>query len=98
MAGSLFYMALDISFNTALWVVKTTATGVYSLVTNYIWVNEEDGKNEDENCESIELDKIDKTYLIIKELQKQNDEMMNKIEVQNQLIKKIKNESYHQDI
>ncbi len=98
MAGTLVYMVLDVSFNTAFWMVKKTATGIYSLVTNYIWVNEEDGKNEDENCESIELDKIDKTYLIIKELKKQNDEMMNKIEVQNQLIKEIKNESYHQDI
>jgi len=89
MAGALVYMALDISFNTALWVVKTTTSGIYSLVTNYIWVNDE---NEDDD-ENIELNNIDKTYLIIKELQKQNDEMMNKIEAQNQLIKSIKNES-----
>ena len=89
MAGALVYMALDVSFNTALWVVKTTTSGIYSLVTNYIWVNDE---NEDKD-ENIELNNIDKTYLIIKELQKQNDEMMNKIEAQNQLIKSIKNES-----
>ena len=87
MAGTLVYMALDVSFNTALWVVKNTANGIYSLVTNYIWVNEE---NENENCENIELDKMDQTYNIIRELQKQNEEMMNKIEVQNQLIKSIK--------
>ncbi len=91
MAGTLVYMALDVSFNTALWVVKTTANGIYSLVTNYIWVDEEnENENENEKCENIELDKMDQTYNIIRELQKQNEEMMNKIEVQNQLIKSIK--------
>ena len=85
MAGTLVYLALDVSFNTALWVVKTTANGIYSLVTNYIWVDDEN-----EKCENIELDKMDQTYNITRELQKQNEEMMNKIEVQNQLIKSIK--------